>query len=617
MTQIAPDAPAASPPEPEAGATEVEAAAPAPRQAWWRRALGSSDLRAAVIYLVTALVVTERVWFYLDRYIMAGNPQDQTFFEWALANAVRVVVGGHNPFVTDMLNVPNGVNMMANTSAYGLAIPLIPVTLLFGPHVSFAVMITLSLGATAYAWYWFFGRHLVTSKLAAFVGGAFCGFAPGMISQANAHPNISSQFVLPLILSRVLRMRQPGQVVRNGIILGLLVVYQSFLNEELLFLLALATALYLAVWALHRREEARRSFRYLAAGLGVGAGVALALLAYPLYVQFFGRQSYHGLWSGARYFGSDLLSFTQFSGMSLAGDPAAATQFAQNSAEENGFFGWPLLVFCVLLTALMWRRLVVRALAVLAVVFGVLSIGPILQVRRHPHKNVFTPYQLLYKLPIFDSVITTRLTLVLIPVIGALLALFVVHVLAVSGTAEYVRGFRLVAIAVLVAALLPLAPTRLAVAVRTPTPAFITAGTWQKYVPPGRTIVPVPLPTYTDGATDGMQWASTQRIGFALPAGYFLGPDLTPKHVGMFGAPQRPSTKILATVLRTGNIPAVSDKDRMQMVEDLRFWRAAIVVVNPKRRNAEALRQTTSDLLGFQPQYLDGAWVWDVRNLAS
>jgi hypothetical protein len=613
MTQLASDAPAAIPPEPAEGTAEVETGPATPRPSRWRRALHSPDVRAAAIYLLTALVVTERVWYYLDRYIMAGNPQDQTFFEWALANAARVVVGGHNPFVTDMLNVPNGVSMMANTSAYGLAIPLIPVTLLFGPHVSFAVMITLSLAATAYAWYWFFGKHLVTSKLAAFVGGAFCGFAPGMISQANAHPNISSQFVLPLILSRVLRMRQPGQVVRNGIVLGLLVVYQSFLNEELLFLLALATALFLGVWALHRREEARKSFRYLAGGLGVGAAVALALLAYPLYVQFFGRQSYHGLWSGARYFGSDLLSFTQFSGMSLAGDPAAAIQFAQNSAEENGFFGWPLAVLCVLLTAIMWRRVVVRAFAVLAVVFGVLSIGPILQLHRHPHKNVFTPYKLLYQLPIFDSVITTRLTLVLIPVIGALLALFVVHVLAVSGTAEHVRRFRLVAVAVLVAALLPLAPTRLAVAFRTPTPDFITAGTWRQYVTPGHTLVPVPLPTYSDGATDGMQWASTQRIGFALPAGYFLGPDPTPKRTGMFGAPQRPSTRILATVLHTGNIPAVSDNDRRQMVADLRYWHAAVVVLSPHRRNADALEQTTSDLLGFQPMMIGGAWVWDVR----
>ena len=612
MTQLAPDAPAATEPADE------PAQPPAARRPRLRRALDSPDVRAALLYVLAAGVVTERVWFYLNTYIMSGNPQDQTFFEWALANAVRVVVGRHNPFFTDMLNAPDGVNMIANTSAYGLTIPLIPVTMLFGPHVSFAVMVTVSLAGTAYAWYWFFARHLVDARLAAFIGGGFCGFAPGMISQANAHPNITSQFVLPLILSRVLRLRAPGRVVRDGVVLGLLVTYQAFLNEELLFVLALCTALFLVVWALHRRAEARAALRYLVAGLGVAAGVAAVLLAYPLDMQFFGPQAYHGLWSGARFFGTDLLSFTQFSAASLAGDPAAARQFAQNSAEQNSFFGWPLLVFCVLATLLMWRRLVVRALAVLAVVFAVLSLGPILQVRGHAHKNVLTPYRLFAKLPLFDSVITTRLSLVLIPVVGALLALFAAHVLAVGGTEEYRSRFRLVAFGVLVAALLPLAPTRLAISFRTPTPAFFADGTWRGYVTPGRTLVPVPLPTFAGGAMDGMQWAATQRDGFAVPAGYFLGPDpSSPRHVSLFGAPPRPSTRILAAVLKTGNIPAVSAHDQAQMVADLRFWHAAIVVLAPNRHNAEALRQTTSDLLGFQPILIGGVWVWDVRRIVG
>ena len=634
MTQIASDAPAETGAEPSTGVESstgtavAEPEAPGqeqprqeepqpPRRTWWRRLAGSPNLLAAVLYLLGAGAVTERVWFYLDVYIMAGNPQDQIFFEYALANAVRVV-GGHDPFFTDMLNVPDGVNMIANTSAYGLALPLIPVTMLFGPHVSFALMVTLSLAGTAYAWYWFFRRHLVSSWLAAFIGGAFCGFAPGMISQANAHPNISSQFMIPLILSQVLRLREPGRVLRGGVLLGLFVVYQAFLNEELLFLEALCCGLFLGVWALHRRDEARQGFGNLVAGLGVGAAVAGVLLAYPLYVQFAGRQAYHGLWDSAKYFGADFFSFTSFSATSLAGDPVAAKTVSQNSAEQNSFFGWPLLVFCLLMVVLMWRHLVVRCLAVIAAVFGPLSLGSVLLAHGMKHMHAWTPYQPLSKLPLFDSVITTRLALVLIPVIGALLALFVANVLAFQGSPERRHLVRVVAFATIAAVLLPLAPTRLAIVARTPTPAFITSGKWREYVKPGRTLVPVPLPTFSNGAMDGMQWASTQEIGFALPAGYFLGPDPAAKDGrAMFGTPPRPSTKILATVLRTANIPLVTDKNRADMVADLRYWRAAIVVLNPDRYHAEELRQTTSDLLGFQPTLIEGAWVWDVRDLVG
>ena len=53
------------------------------------------------------------------------------------------------------------------------------------------------------------------------------------------------------------------------------------------------------------------------------------------------------------------------------------------------------------------------------------------------------------------------------------------------------------------------------------------------------------------------------------------------------------------------------------MVADLRFWHAAIVVLAPNRHNAEALRQTTSDLLGFQPILIGGVWVWDVRRIVG
>jgi hypothetical protein len=291
---------------------------------------------------------------------------------------------------------------------------------------------------------------------------------------------------------------------------------------------------------------------------------------------------------------------------------------SQNSAEQNSFFGWPLLVFCVLMVVLMWRHLVVRCLAVIAAVFGPLSLGSVLLAHGIKHMHAWTPYQPLSKLPLFDSVITTRLALVLIPVIGTLLALFVAHVLAFQGSPERRHVVRLVAFATIVAVLLPLAPTRLAIAARTPTPAFITSGKWREYVPPGRTLVPVPLPTFATGAMDGMQWASTQRIGFAQPAGYFLGPDpKTKDRRAMFGTPPRPSTRILATVLRTANIPVVTEQNRLDMIADLRYWRAAVVVLNPDRWRAEELRQTTADLLGFQPMLIDGAWVWDVRNLVG
>ncbi len=210
----------------------------------WRRWRGWPDVLAVCGYLVLAGYVTERMWRFLDRYLLQTNTTDQIQFEYFLVHAVRVVTHGENPFYTTTMNHPSGVNLMANTATLGLHLPLVPVTMLFGPQVSFAVMVTGALAGTAAAWYWLFSRHLVGSRFAAFVAGGFCGFAPGMVSQADGHPNIAAQFLVPIIVWRVLRLREPGHALRNGLILALLVTYQAFINEEILLLTALAAGLF-------------------------------------------------------------------------------------------------------------------------------------------------------------------------------------------------------------------------------------------------------------------------------------------------------------------------------------------------------------------------------------
>lgn len=44
-----------------------------------------------------------------------------------------------------------------------------------------------------------------------------------------------------------------------------------------------------------------------------------------------------------------------------------------------------------------------------------------------------------------------------------------------------------------------------------PVPAFIADRAWRGFLPPGRTLVPVPLPSFSEMA--GMRWAATARLG--------------------------------------------------------------------------------------------------------
>src|SRR5207302_263162 len=225
--------------------------------------------------------------------------------------------------------------LMANTAMFGLGIPLSPITMLFGPTVTWAIALTGGLSGTAAAWYWVFSRHLTSSRLAAAVGGAFCGFAPAMISHGNAHPNFVGLFVIPFIVLRLIKLAQGQRPVRDGIVLGLLLAYQVFLGEEPLLISMMGFVIFAIAYAASRRREALTMVRPMAIGLSIAAVLALAITIYPLWYQFFGPESYQTLEHGS--VGNDTAAFTRFATESVAGQPGPAADVSMNRTEENAF----------------------------------------------------------------------------------------------------------------------------------------------------------------------------------------------------------------------------------------------------------------------------------------
>ena len=236
------------------------------------------------------------------------NSGDQALFEWLLGYGAHAVVNGENPLLTAWLNAPDAVNLAVNTSITVYAVLFAPLTLWLGPAVSFTVILTLNLAGTAYAWYWLFQRHLHATPVAAAVGGLFCGFAPAMVAHANAHLNWTAQWLVPLMIGRVVIMSQRRRAYWDGTILGLLIAACFSIAAEQLFFAALAGTLLAAVWALSRRDQARQMFRPVVQGLGAAAVVAGVLLAYPLYLHFLGPYGYHGTGFDHRIHSEDLAS---------------------------------------------------------------------------------------------------------------------------------------------------------------------------------------------------------------------------------------------------------------------------------------------------------------------
>ncbi|WP_250007893.1 hypothetical protein [Actinoplanes sp. M2I2] len=557
--------------------TEARAAVRTRQEVW---------LGAGALYLGLALLMMARFLLHPDATTSAHTAHtDQPWFEWLLQHGALSLRDLSNPLFTTRLNAPDGVNMIANTSVLGVTLPMAPLTLLWGPRVTYVIWQVGAVVATASTTCWVLRRHLRVTPAAAIVAGAFAGFAPGVVAHANGQPNYTSHFLLPLIVAAVFC---GGTGVRRGVQLGLLVAYQVFINEEMLVITALACGL-----------AAMLSRRILDVGflrkLGVAAAVTLVITAYPIWFQFFGPGSFHAVPAYATW-GEDALGYVTYWRDSLG--HGFGPQKALYTTDLYSMYGVPLTVLAVLLAVLLWRhsrttRVVVPVMAV----FAVLSLGPSLRVGGEPIGP--GPMALLgLDFWPFSMMMPSRMSFVVTAGVVILLAL---------GWDRLVKGGRRHHVLIL-AALIPLIPTPLPAKDRPLPPEFIRSQAWRQYVPAGTTLVAFPLPYIVVGE-DSYTWATWPGADFAVPEGYFLGPGRNGDATA--GPAVLSETRVLVDkVFTTGVVPTVTDEMRTAARADLQRWHASAVVVRATPQY-ERMRELATGLLGPPQRVLD-VWVWPI-----
>jgi hypothetical protein len=584
----------------------------------WRQ-----HLVVAAVALGLAAWVTNGLWRDPAGHVLANNVGDQAFFEWLLGYGDYLLTHGADPFFTDLMNTPVGVNLAANTSITVFIVLFSPLTALAGPQVSFVAILTLNLAASAFVWYLFLRRYLVRHAAAAAVGGFFCGFAPGFISHANGHLNWTAGWVAPMVLWWVLKLPEPGRWLRHGVILGVLVAVGFSIAAEGLFFTALAAGLFLITRSLQPecRAEARRALPTVLAGLCVTAVVAGALLAYPLFMHFSGPQSFSGTGFNQAHYAEDFGAYLQYPTRSVAGWLGMGSMLAPNPTEETSFFGLPLLVLVVVSLVTLRRQAApgrfetLAALSTVGGVFLVLSLGPQLKFFKDP-TSIKLPYAALRHLPLFNSALPGRFALVVAGVIGIVLALCVDRLLteplpSVRSHTLWAAGFAV--------ALVPLFPLPVLTKERAPEPAFIAEGIWKNYVTDGGTLTTLPFAT-TDTA-DGQRWqAYTMARGgkqFRIPDGYFLGPG-GPEGTGQIGATQRHTDWMFFRAALYGHVEPLDDYDRAQARADLADWNVQAVILPDQITGSHsmlfraAVEMTATDLLG-EPERVGDVLLWRIR----
>lgn len=596
-------------------------------------------------FAAAAVLLTWGLWRDPNGRMLRYNFQDQVLLEWVLAHAAQTVVHLRNPFFTEWVNAPFGINMMANVSVWAAALPLTPVTLALGPGVAFAALVTLSIAGTASAWYLVL-RRLLKARAAAFLGAACCGFGPGLIAQATGHPHIASQILLPFIVLYVLRLREPGPVVKPALALSALIVCQVFLGEEILLLTALALGLFALLYAGMRPAELRGALRRGLAVLGLTAAVSGAILAYPLYYQFAGPQSYSHLPEELVHaYGADLASYVAYATESIAGSEASAGPLAKGVPEQNAFFGWPLVVLLAFVGLWLRREPVARALIGTALVAATMSLGTHIVINGKD-TGLPGPWLLPSRFPLAGSILPTRFALVAWTASALLLALFVDRALAAEGANAVMIGAparprteadgprtgtraasapagvtpRWLVAAALTAALVPLAPNPLSTIDARDAPAifagarshphFFSSGKWRRVVPPGGSILILPTGWLTH--LNAMYWQTRAGVGFKIFGGYFLIPeDGIRGNPSQLGPPPSHTRAVFDADGLWKRQPA-SEKQIAAAREEIRTWRIDAAVLPLSHPAADAILTEAQRVFGPGRQ-LDNVWFWDLK----
>ncbi len=566
------------------------------------------DLLAPVAFLLVSGYLHLHLLGAVHTGYLSQGVQDQQVFEWYFGAAAHDLATWSNPLFSTLQNYPDGVNLMANAAVLGLSVPLAPLTLLAGPQVTFLVIQLLGLALTATGWYWLFRRRLAVHPALAFLGAAFAGFAPGLVSHANGHPNFVVQALVPVIVDRVLRLAERRRPVRDGVVLGLLLAWQLLIGEEVLLLAAVGLAVGGSVLLAHRRVDLRR----MLPGTGLAALVALLLVGFPLWWQFFGPQSYATIWHPPA--GNDLAQLWSRATRSVGADPWASAALSMNRTEENSFFGVPMWVAAAATMALLWRSVVVRALAAVVVVSCWLSLGEEVTLNGRA-LGIPGPWLVLEHVPVIENVLPTRFALVAVPALGALLALGAEALRrAVHRYAELPGPGLAAAVGAAALVLLPVLPTPLVVDPRPAMPAFFSDGTWRRYVDAGGAVLAAPPPGVAD--CRALEWQAEARWGFPVVAGYFVGPDGTPERGGQYGASWTPLTTWLSDVA-TADRPQLPSREEVSTFEDdLRSSRVDAIVLPEGRPAAGSLLASLSAAFG-SPEHLGGVYVWDVRSVTD
>lgn len=461
-------------------------------------------VRAALLIAGVTVAVWARPVLPGFGHLRLSNPGDSNSFEFYLAWNLHALAHGKNPFFTNALYAPDGLDLGNAISIPAVSLLVAPITATFGPTAAYNVAFLTAVFAAAFAVF-LLGREITGSAAGGMIAGLLVVVSPYQAGHALGHLNMMWVAGLPLATYLVLRfirgkLRGPGLAVSVGLIIAFTIGASTELFVTQCVFAAFALLIALAVS--ETRKHVLRSVPWLMAGgvLGVVLGLPVILAALDAGVP--GAPA-NPPWM----YSTDLTNIFAPSDVTLVGDSffsAVRMTWLGNSAENTSYIPVPLLALAVAALSFAKGRWT-AGLAVFAAIAVVLSFGPYLHIAGK--RTIHMPWGLTSELPGLDHALPVRFSAFTFMALALLTA-----VLWRSAT----RWRLPIAIAAVSGFVLALPDVNhLGMPVDTRLPAYVSSGELRHDVHAGENILVLPPGQWGPG----MRWVSEADFKFVTPTG--------------------------------------------------------------------------------------------------
>ncbi len=484
----------------------------------------------------------------------AGDPAQMS---WFLAWTPFAIGHGLNPFFTNYIDFPFGVNLASNTSVPLLGLLAAPVTLALGPVASFNLLLRIALASSATSMFCV-SRKWVSWWPAAFAAGLLYGFGSYMTFESSVHLDLAFMAIPPLLLWCLdeLFVTRRRSSIRVGIVLGLLSAAQLLIDPEILAYCAIMAAIGLIFLALTHRHEVIAHVRAAVPGLLAACALFGAVAGYPIGYFLAGpRRISRGIQPAGviAAFRVDLLRPVLRSSPQLT--------------NSSGYLGVPLLIGLVALVV-WWRKFaMIRFTSACACAAFVLSLGPRLTVDGRTF-GIWLPEALFEHVPVLVDLEPVRITGIEMLFLAVVLAVGLDRTKTwileqprtartspegpaeprVRGVASRVRSdpglHTLVLLALVIVAFVPLLDQFPVVGEQRATAPQLTASL-ARSVPNGGAVLVFPYPRAHDDRP--MLWQAMDEMSFRLVGGYAIVPGAAGR--GSYYIAQGPELSELSSLL--------------------------------------------------------------------